>query len=151
YGGWLTFCLAVTQFFFAAIVGNLRDHYVRRHVLLCALFGFIINYLLICFAPSIFWLFVARLVARITRASHTVAAAYIADVSTKENKAHNFGLLGAAFGLGFIIGPVIGGILGHYGPRYPFVAAAGLTFLNFLYGYFVVPESSPKEHRTNFR
>jgi len=84
-------------------------------------------------------------------ASHTVAAAYIADVSTKENKAQNFGLLGAAFGLGFIIGPVIGGILGHYGPRVPFFAAASLTFLNFLYGYFVVPESLPKEHRRNFR
>lgn len=151
YGGWLTFCYAFTQFFFAAILGNLSDHYGRRPVLLCSLFGFTINYLLIGFAPSIFWLFVGRLVAGITGASHTVAAAYIADVSTKENKAQNFGLLGAAFGLGFIIGPVIGGILGHYGPRYPFFAAAGLTFLNFLYGYFVVPESLPKEHRRNFR
>jgi DHA1 family tetracycline resistance protein-like MFS transporter len=139
------------QFFFAAILGNLSDHYGRRPVLLCSLFGFTINYLLIGFAPSIFWLFVGRLVAGVTGASHTVAAAYIADVSTKENKAQNFGLLGAAFGLGFIIGPVIGGILGHYGPRVPFFAAAGLTFLNFLYGYFVVPESLPKEHRRNFR
>jgi DHA1 family tetracycline resistance protein-like MFS transporter len=151
YGGWLTFCYAFMQFFFAAILGNLSDHYGRRPVLLCSLFGFTINYLLIGFAPSIFWLFVGRLVAGVTGASHTVAAAYIADVSTKENKAQNFGLLGAAFGLGFIIGPVIGGILGHYGPRVPFFAAAGLTFLNFLYGYFVVPESLPKEHRRNFR
>ncbi|WP_099372087.1 TCR/Tet family MFS transporter [Sphingobacterium sp. 1.A.5] len=151
YGGWLTFCYAFMQFFFAAILGNLSDHYGRRPVLLCSLFGFTINYLLIGFAPSIFWLFVGRLVAGVTGASHTVAAAYIADVSTKENKAQNFGLLGAAFGLGFIIGPVIGGILGHYGPRVPFFAAASLTFLNFLYGYFVVPESLPKEHRRNFR
>ncbi|MFD1164612.1 TCR/Tet family MFS transporter [Sphingobacterium daejeonense] len=151
YGGWLTFCYAFMQFFFAAILGNLSDHYGRRPVLLCSLFGFTINYLLIGFAPSIFWLFVGRLVAGVTGASHTVAAAYIADVSTKENKAQNFGLLSAAFGLGFIIGPVIGGILGHYGPRVPFFAAAGLTFLNFLYGYFVVPESLPKEHRRNFR
>ena len=151
YGGWLTFCYAFMQFFFAAILGNLSDHYGRRPVLLCSLFGFTINYLLIGFAPSIFWLFVGRLVAGVTGASHTVAAAYIADVSTKEKKAQNFGLLGAAFGLGFIIGPVIGGVLGHYGPRVPFFTAAGLTFLNFLYGYFVVPESLPKENRRNFR
>lgn len=150
YGGWLTFCYAFTQFFFASILGNLSDHYGRRPVLLCSLFGFTVNYLIIGFAPSIFWLFFGRLVAGITGASHTVAAAYIADVSTRENKAQNFGLLGAAFGLGFIIGPVIGGVLGHYGPRYPFFAAAGLTFLNFLYGYFLVPESLPKENRRKF-
>lgn len=151
YGGWLTFCYAFMQFFFAAILGNLSDHFGRRPVLLCSLFGFTINYLLIGFAPSIFWLFVGRLVAGITGASHTVAAAYIADVSTAENKAQNFGLLGAAFGLGFIIGPVLGGVLGHYGSRIPFFAAAGLSFLNFLYGYFVVPESLKKENRRNFR
>lgn len=150
YGGWLTFCYAFTQFFFASILGNLSDHYGRRPVLLCSLFGFTVNYLIIGFAPSIFWLFFGRLVAGITGASHTVAAAYIADESTRENKAQNFGLLGAAFGLGFIIGPVIGGVLGHYGPRYPFFAAAGLTFLNFLYGYFLVPESLPKENRRKF-
>ena len=150
YGGWLTFSYAFTQFFFAAVLGNLSDHYGRRPVLLCSLFGFTINYLIIGFAPSIFWLFLGRLVAGITGASHTVAAAYIADVSTKENKAQNFGLLGAAFGLGFIIGPVLGGVIGHYGPRYPFFAAAGLTFLNFLYGYFIIPESLPKENRRKF-
>ena len=107
YGGWLTFCYAFMQFFFAAVLGNLSDRYGRRPVLLCSLFGFAINYILIGFAPSIFWLFVGRIVAGITGASHTVAAAYIADVSTPQNKAQNFGLLGAAFGLGFIIGPVV--------------------------------------------
>ncbi len=150
YGGWLTFCYAFMQFFFAAVLGNLSDRYGRRPVLLCSLFGFAINYILIGFAPSIFWLFVGRIVAGITGASHTVAAAYIADVSTPQNKAQNFGLLGAAFGLGFIIGPVVGGILGHYGPRIPFFAAAGLTFLNFLYGYFIVPESLKPENRRPF-
>lgn len=151
YGGWLTFCYAFMQFFFAAVLGNLSDQYGRRPVLLCSLVGFSINYLIIGFAPSIFWLFAGRLIAGITGASHTVAAAYIADVSTPENKAQNFGLLGAAFGLGFIIGPVLGGILGHYGPRYPFFAAAGLTFINFLYGYFVIPESLPVGQRRPFR
>lgn len=150
YGGWLTFCYAFMQFFFASVLGNLSDHYGRRPVLLCSLFGFTINYLIIGFAPSIFWLFAGRLVAGITGASHTVAAAYIADVSTPEDKAQNFGLLGAAFGLGFIIGPVAGGILGHYGPRHPFFAAAGLTFVNFLYGYFIIPESLPKKQRRRF-
>lgn len=151
YGGWLTFCYAFMQFFFAAVLGNLSDRYGRRPVLLFSLFGFAANYILIGFAPSIFWLFVGRIIAGITGASHTVAAAYIADVSPPDKKAQNFGLLGAAFGLGFIIGPVLGGVLGHYGPRVPFFAAAGLTFLNFIYGYFVVPESLKPDLRRPFR
>ncbi|MHC8947358.1 TCR/Tet family MFS transporter [Sphingobacterium hungaricum] len=150
YGGWLTFCYAFTQFFFASVLGNLSDKYGRRPVLLVSLLGFSINYLFMGFAHTIFWLFVGRIVAGITGASHTVAAAYIADISTPQKKAQNFGLLGAAFGLGFIIGPVIGGILGHYGPRVPFFAAAALSFFNFVYGYFVVPESLKPENRRNF-
>ena len=138
YGGWLVFSYAITQFFFASVLGNLSDRYGRRPILLISLLGFCLNYLLMGFAPSILWLFIGRLIAGITGASHTVAAAYIADRSTYQNKAQNFGLLGAAFGLGFIIGPVLGGVLGHYGPRVPFFAAAGLCFLNFVYGYFVV-------------
>lgn len=150
YGGWLVFSYAITQFFFASVLGNLSDRYGRRPVLLFSLLGFCINYLLMGFAPSILWLFIGRLVAGITGASHTVAAAYIADRSTPQNKAQNFGLLGAAFGLGFIIGPVLGGVLGHYGPRVPFFAAAALCFCNFVYGYFVVPESLDKALRRPF-
>lgn len=150
YGGLLMFAYAFTQFFFASVLGNLSDRFGRRPVLLLSLFGFCVNYLLMGFAPSILWLFFGRLVAGITGASHTVAAAYIADVSPAEKRAQNFGLLGAAFGLGFIIGPVLGGILGHYGPRIPFFAAAGLSFLNFLYGYFIVPESLAPDKRRPF-
>lgn len=150
YGGWLVFSYAFTQFFFASVLGNLSDCYGRRPVLLISLLGFCINYLFMGFAPSIFWLFIGRLVAGITGASHTVAAAYIADVSSPQKKAQNFGLLGAAFGLGFIIGPVLGGILGHYGPRIPFFAAALLCLINFAYGYFVVPESLKPELRRPF-
>lgn len=150
YGGWLTFCYAFTQFIFASVLGNLSDRYGRRPVLLFSLFGFSINYLLMGFAPSITWLFIGRLVAGITGASHTVAAAYIADISTPEKKAQNFGLLGAAFGLGFIIGPVLGGLLGQYGPKIPFFAAAALSLCNLIYGYFVVPESLKPEFRRPF-
>src|SRR5690554_2110018 len=151
YGGWLVFSYAITQFFFASVLGNLSDRYGRRPILLISLLGFCLNYLLMGFAPSILWLFIGRLIAGITGASHTVAAAYIADRSTPQNKAQNFGLLGAAFGLGFIIGPVLGGVLGHYGPRIPFFAAAGLSLLNFLYGYFIVPESLAKDKRRPFK
>ncbi len=150
YGGWLMFAYASTQFFFASVLGNLSDRYGRRPVLLLSLLGFCINYLLMGWAPSILWLFIGRLVAGITGASHTVAAAYIADVSPAEKRAQNFGLLGAAFGIGFIIGPVLGGILGHYGPRVPFFAAAALSFINAVYGYFIVPESLTKENRRPF-
>lgn len=150
YGGWLMFAYAFTQFIFASVLGNLSDTYGRRPVLLISLLGFCINYILMGLAPSILWLFVGRLIAGVTGASHTVAAAYIADISSSEKKAQNFGLLGAAFGLGFIIGPVIGGLLGHYGARIPFFAAGALSFFNFIYGYFVVPESLTRENRRSF-
>lgn len=150
YGGWLMFSYAFTQFIFASVLGNLSDCYGRRPVLLFSLLGFCINYVLMGFAPSIGWLFVGRLIAGVTGASHTVAAAYIADISSPQKKAQNFGLLGAAFGLGFIIGPVIGGLLGQFGPRIPFFAAGALSLLNFIYGYFVVPESLAKESRRPF-
>lgn len=150
FGGWLVFTYAITQFLFASVLGNLSDKYGRRPVLLISLIGFSLNYLLMGIAPTIAWLFVGRLIAGITGASYTVAAAYIADISTPEKKAQNFGLLGAAFGLGFIIGPVLGGLLGHFGSRVPFYAAATLCFLNFLYGYFVVPESLNPEFKRPF-
>lgn len=150
YGGWLMFSYAFTQFIFASVLGNLSDCYGRRPVLLFSLLGFSINYVLMGFAPSIGWLFLGRLIAGITGASHTVAAAYIADISTPQQKAQNFGLLGAAFGLGFIIGPVIGGLLGQFGSRIPFFAAGGLSLINFVYGYFAVPESLPSANRRGF-
>lgn len=150
YGGWLTFAYAITQFIFAPIIGNLSDKYGRRPILLMSLFGFSLDYLLLAFAPTIAWLFIGRILAGITGASITTASAYIADVSTSENRAKNFGMIGAAFGLGFIIGPVIGGLLGQYGARVPFYAAAILCMLNFLYGYFILPESLDKENRRNF-
>jgi len=149
-GGWLTFAYAITQFVFAPLIGNLSDKYGRRPIILISLFGFALDYLFLSVAPTIEWLFVGRIIAGITGASITTASAYIADVSTNENRAKNFGMIGAAFGLGFIIGPVIGGLLGHYGPRVPFYAAAGLCFLNFLYGFFILPESLDKSHRRNF-
>ncbi|MFD2594177.1 TCR/Tet family MFS transporter [Sphingobacterium griseoflavum] len=150
YGGWLMFCYAFTQFIFASVLGNLSDCYGRRPVLLFSLLGFCVNYVLMGFAPSIGWLFLGRLIAGITGASHTVAAAYIADISSPAKKAQNFGLLGAAFGLGFIIGPVIGGLLGQFGSRVPFFAAGALSLLNLVYGYFAVPESLPADHRRGF-
>lgn len=150
YGGWLMFSYAIVQFFCSPIIGNLSDRYGRRPVLLFSLLGFGIDYMLTAFAPTTAWLFVGRIVAGITGASMTTATAYIADVSTPEKRAQNFGLVGAAFGLGFIIGPVIGGLLGQFGPRAPFIAAAILAFLNLLYGYFILPESLAPENRRKF-
>lgn len=150
YGGWLTFAYAITQYLFAPLIGNLSDKFGRRPIILISLFAFSLDYLLLAFAPTITWLFIGRIIAGLTGASITTASAYIADVSTPENRAKNFGMIGAAFGLGFIIGPVIGGLLGQYGSRVPFYAAAILCLLNFLYGYFILPESLSKENRRNF-
>ena len=150
YGGWLTFAYAITQFIFAPLIGNLSDKFGRRPIILISLFAFSMDYLLLAFAPTITWLFIGRIIAGLTGASITTASAYIADVSTPENRAKNFGMIGAAFGLGFIIGPVIGGLLGQYGSRVPFYAAACLCLLNFLYGYFILPESLSVDNRRNF-
>ena len=150
YGGWLTFAYAITQFICAPLIGNLSDKYGRRPVLLISLFAFSLDYLLLAFSPTITWLFVGRIIAGVTGASITTASAYIADISTPENRAKNFGMIGAAFGLGFIIGPVIGGLLGQYGSRVPFYATAVLCMLNFLYGYFILPESLSKKNRRDF-
>jgi len=147
YAGFLTLAYSLFQFLFSPLVGNLSDKFGRRPVLLSSLLGFGIDYLFLAFAPSIGWLFVGRIIAGITGASFTTASAYIADVSTPEKKAANFGLIGAAFGLGFIIGPGLGGVLGDYNVKLPFLAAAGLALLNVIYGYFVLPESLSVEHR----
>ena len=150
YGGWMLFAYSAMQFLFAPLLGNLSDKYGRRPILLFSLLGFGIDYLFLAFAPSIFWLFVGRIIAGITGASFTTATAYIADISAPEKRAQNFGIIGAAFGMGFIIGPLIGGLLGGLGPRVPFLVAAGLTLINWLYGYFVLPESLAKENRRAF-
>lgn len=150
YGGFLTFSYAIMQFICSPILGGLSDQYGRRPVLLISLFGFAIDYLLVAWAPTIAWLFLARIISGISGASMTTASAYIADISKPEKRAQNFGLIGAAFGIGFIIGPVIGGFLGEYGTRVPFIAAAALTLLNCIYGYFILPESLDAEHRRSF-
>jgi DHA1 family tetracycline resistance protein-like MFS transporter len=150
YGGWMTFLYATMQFLFAPLIGSLSDKYGRRPVLLISLLGFGLDYLFLAFAPSILWLFVGRTISGITGASVTTASAYMADISDDSNRAQNFGMIGAAFGIGFIIGPMLGGFLGELGPRLPFIVAAGLALLNVIYGYFVLPESLPLENRRAF-
>jgi DHA1 family tetracycline resistance protein-like MFS transporter len=146
----MTFIYAVMQFIFAPILGSLSDHYGRRPILLFSLLGFGLDYIFLAFAPTIAWLFVGRMIAGITGASITTAAAYMADISDEKSRAKNFGMIGAAFGLGFIIGPLLGGLLGELGPRIPFLVAAGLALINALYGYFILPESLSKENRRSF-
>jgi DHA1 family tetracycline resistance protein-like MFS transporter len=150
YSGMLMASYAIMQFIFSPILGGLSDKWGRRPVILASLFGFSVDYLVLANAPSIFWLFLGRIFAGITGASFTTAQAYIADISKPEERAKNFGMVGAAFGLGFIVGPAIGGMLGHYGIRFPFYAAAVLTFVNAMYGYFVLPESLKPENRRAF-
>lgn len=147
YGMWLTTAFAGMQFLFSPVLGEISDRFGRRPILLIALLGLSIDYLIHAWAPTITWLFLGRFLAGITGASFTVASAYIADISTKENKAKNFGLIGAAFGIGFIIGPGIGGFFGEIDIRLPFYIAAALTFANFLFGWFFVPESLAPENR----
>ena len=150
YGSYLTVAYAFTQFVCAPILGNLSDQYGRRPVLLFSLFGFGIDYIFMALAPSYGWLFVGRVIAGFTGASFSTAAAYIADISTVETRAKNFGMIGAAFGLGFVIGPVLGGVLTQFGDRFPFYAAALLALVNWGYGYFILPESLSKENRRKF-
>ncbi len=146
----LMFAFASMQFLCSPIIGGLSDHFGRRPVILAALFAFSIDFLLTGFAPTIGWLFVGRLFAGITGASFTSASAYIADISEPEKRTQNFGLIGVAFGVGFIIGPLLGGIIGQYGERLPFFVSAGLAMLNWLYGYFILPESLKPENRRPF-
>jgi DHA1 family tetracycline resistance protein-like MFS transporter len=150
YGGYLLAVWAIAQFICSPIIGNISDKYGRRPVLLIALFGLSVDYLIMAFAPDYTWLVVGRIIAGIGGASFTTASAYIADISVEENRAKNFGMIGAAFGLGFIIGPLMGGVFGEIGVRVPFYVAAGLAFANFLYGYFILPESLAEENRREF-
>lgn len=141
---------ALMQFLFAPMLGALSDQYGRRPVILLSLLGSAISLLIMAVAPNYAILYIGRVIAGITGASLIPANAYIADVSPPEKRAQNFGLVGAGFGLGFIIGPAIGGALGSFGPRVPFYFAAGLTLLNMLYGMFVLPESHKPENRRPF-
>lgn len=150
FGGWLLFAFAIAQFVFAPILGGLSDRYGRRPILLGSLFGFGIDYIFLAFAPTLGWLFVGRIFAGVMGASFSTAGAYIADISTPKKRAQNFGMIGVAFGLGFIIGPALGGLLGSFGSRVPFLVAAGLSLLNCLYGYFILPESLKVENRRSF-
>lgn len=151
YGAFLLSVFAIVQFLFAPIVGNLSDRYGRRPVLLFSLLGFGIDYLVLALAPTYGWLFIGRIIAGMTGASFTTATAYIADVSPDATtRAKNFGLVGAAFGLGFVLGPALGGLLATWGIRAPFYAAAALCLINCLYGYFLLPESLSKENRRPF-
>ena len=156
--GTLAGLYSLMQFIFAPILGSLSDRFGRRPVILISLFGSGLDYFLMAWAPTLAWFFVGRILSGITGANFSAAAAYIADVSTKEKRAANFGIIGAAFGLGFICGPALGGWLGDYGLenygeeglRLPFYAAAVLTLLNWLYGFFILPESLKKENRRSF-
>ena len=150
YGGWLSFVYALLQFFCAPVLGNLSDRFGRRPVLLFALLALGCDYLVMGFAPVIAWLFIGRMVAGVAGASFTPAYAYVADITAPARRAQNFGLMGAAFGVGFIVGPAIGGLLGAFGPRAPFFTAGAIALANTAFGYFALPESLPRESRRPF-
>lgn len=149
-GGILLVTYAVLQFFFGPVIGNLSDRFGRRPIILASLFAYGLDYLLMGFAPTIAWLFIGRAVAGIAGAVYVPANAFVADVTPPERRAQAFGLVSSGFGLGFILGPGIGGLLGELGPRAPFFAAAALAGINVLFGWFVLPESLPAERRRAF-
>lgn len=150
YGGALMMVYAAMQFFFAPLLGNLSDRFGRRAVLLFSLAVLCMDYLVMSWAPTLAWLFLGRLVGGIAASTFSICGAFIADVTPADKRAQNFGLLGAAFGLGFVIGPLAGGLLGAYGPRVPFMGAAALTALNLIYGFVVLPETLAAENRRSF-
>jgi MFS transporter, DHA1 family, tetracycline resistance protein len=150
YGGWLAFVYALTQFFCAPVLGNLSDAFGRRPVLLFALLALGCDYFVMGFAPTIGWLFVGRTIAGLAGASFTPAYAYVADITEPAKRAQSFGLMGAAFGVGFILGPAIGGLLGDLSPRAPFFAAGAIALTNTAFGYFALPESLPLASRRAF-
>ena len=141
---------AIMQFLFSPAMGSLSDRFGRRPIVLLSNLGLGLDYILMAMAPALSWLFVGRIISGITAASVATAGAYIADVSPPEKRAQNFGMLGVAFGIGFILGPAVGGILGSYNVHYPFWAAAAMSLLNFAYGLFVLPESLKPENRSPF-
>ena len=148
--GWLMSSYALMQFFCSPILGSLSDRYGRRPIILIATAGSAIDYFIMANAPSLAWFFIARTIAGGTAGVLSTANAYIADVTPPEKRAQSFGLLGAAFGIGFIIGPVVGGLLGQYDIHLPFFAAGICSTVNWLYGYFALPESLKPENRRTF-
>ncbi len=149
-GGWMFFAFSMTQFLFSPVMGNLSDRFGRRPLLLLAVLGLGIDYVFHALAPTLFWLFVGRAIAGLCGSSYVIANAYIADVTAPEDRAKAFGLMGAAFGIGFVLGPALGGLLGEFGPRVPFWAAAAISFLNLVYGWFVLPETLAPDNRRPF-
>src|SRR5215510_11329619 len=141
---------ALMQFIFSPVLGALSDRFGRRPVILISCFGLGLDYIFMALAPTLWWLFVGRVISGITAASYPTAGAYIADVTPPEKRAAGFGMIGAAWGVGFVMRPALGGLLGEVNPRLPFWAAAGLTLLNALYGLFVLPESLAPESRKAF-
>lgn len=147
--GYFVAIYSLFLFISSPLLGKLSDKFGRRPILLIALFGAGIDYFFMAFAPTLSLLFIGRVISGISGASFTVASAYIADISDDSNRSKNFGVIGAGFGLGFILGPVIGGFLGNYGYQYPFIAAAVFNLINFLFGFFILPESLAPENRRN--
>lgn len=150
-GGWLLLVYAGMQFLFAPFIGNLSDRYGRRPILLASVLTFAIDNFICAIATSFWMLFVGRVLAGISGGSFATCSAYIADISTEENRAKNFGLIGIAFGVGFTLGPVIGGVLGEFGPRVPFLGAAALSFVNFVAACFLLPETLEAKNRRRFQ
>lgn len=150
WGQWIAFVYAGMQFLCAPLIGNLSDRFGRRPVLIVSLFVLGVDYLIMARAPNIAWMFFGRFMSGIAGAAYPTISAYVADVTPPEKRAASFGLIGAAFSVGFILGPVIGGLLGSMGPRMPFFAASALAFLNALFGLFVLKESLAKENRRRF-
>src|SRR5213593_2703827 len=147
WNGYFATVFAAMQFFFSPIVGVLSDRFGRRPIILLSNLGLGLDYIVMALAPTIGWLFLGRVISGITASSVPTAFAYIADVTPKEKRAGAFGMIGAAFGIGFVIGPAIGGLLADFDPRLPFWVAAGFSLTNWLYGYFFVPESLSAEKR----
>jgi MFS transporter, DHA1 family, tetracycline resistance protein len=149
--GWFISIWALMQFIFSPVMGALSDHFGRRPVVLLSNLALGLDYLIMAFAPTLWILFIGRIVSGIASATIATAQAYIADITPPEKRAGAFGMLGAAFGIGFVLGPALGGVLGHYDLRLPFLVAGGLSLANFCYGYFILPESLAVENRSPFR
>lgn len=148
--GWLTLAYASMQFLFSPILGNLSDRYGRKPILLASLAALSVDYVLMGLAPSLAWLFIGRLIAGIAGATFATANAVVADIIPPDQRAKYFGLNGAAWGMGFIVGPIVGGLLGGFGPRVPFFAAAAFTAINFLIAIVILKETLPEENRRAF-